>query len=324
MTRVLVTGGAGFVGSAIVHRLVRDGHDVAVLDNFFRGRRENLEGLDVVLEHGSVTDRWCLDRVAQDCDVIVHAACRPITCSLATPTDDVTTNVLGTTYVLDSAVRYKARVILLSSTSVHGDVGLASIDEGTAPGLTTVHTPYSASKLAGELMAAAFVRSYGLPVTTFRLSNVYGPRQWPDNPDTGIVARLIYAALTETPVTIHGDGEDIRDYTFVEDVADLVASALRGPTGTYLVGTGVGTSTTYLVALVATLLRSALILDEKPPRPTDTVRRRVVAAEQTCITFGWAPHTALPDGLKETAAWMKRAIESRDRRDLIRRLEDQL
>ncbi|TMQ72688.1 MAG: NAD-dependent epimerase/dehydratase family protein, partial [Candidatus Eisenbacteria bacterium] len=211
--RVLVTGGAGFVGNNLVRRLLREGARVTVLDDLFTGRRENLPESGFTFVEGSVCDPAMVEHLVADHEVVFHAAARNIVVSTRNPREDFETNIGGTLNVLLAArATNTQRVIYTSSTSVYGNPRYLPVNEDDHLSLLT---PYAVSKLSGEHYCMAFYESYGLPTTAVRYSNIYGPGQDPSNPYCGVVAKFAEALFAHRPPVIHGDGNQTRDFTYI-------------------------------------------------------------------------------------------------------------
>ncbi|WP_045877701.1 NAD-dependent epimerase/dehydratase family protein [Pseudofrankia sp. DC12] len=221
--KVVVTGGAGFLGSHLTRELLVAGCDVVVVDDLSTGAVSNLSGLPVKLIVGSVTNRALLEEAASGADSIVHLAARPsVERSLLDPMATHDVNVTGTLTVLDVAQRAEAHVIVTSSAAVYGDAGpLPCRDDGpVAP-----RSPYAASKLAAEAYALGFQASCGLPVLVARLFTVFGPFQSVGHAYTAVIPAFIDAALAGRPLTVHGDGRQTRDVGYVEPIAAMLADA---------------------------------------------------------------------------------------------------
>ena len=204
--RVVVTGGAGFVGSRIVARLVDSGADVRVVDDFSTGARGNLPSDAAHLEivDGSVTDFDVVREALEGADIVVHAAARNIMVSTKDPHEDFAVNIGGTLNVLLAARDVRPdRVVYTSSCSIYGNPRYLPINEEEPVNLLS---PYSVSKFAGEGYCHSFYESYGVPAAVVRYSNVFGPGQTPENPYCGVVAKFFQSAMDGTPLRIHGDG----------------------------------------------------------------------------------------------------------------------
>ena len=303
---VLLTGGAGFVGSRILRGLQAAGARVTVLDDFSTGDERLLGPGELRLVRGSVTDLETLREAAQGARWIVHAAARNIIASTANPYDDCETNVRGTLNVLMVAREVKpVRTLYCSSASVYGNPVHLPIDEEV--GVSTL-SPYSVSKLAGENYTRAFYESFDLPTTALRYSNVFGPHQSPLNPYCGVVARFVAAALEGRPLTIHGDGEQTRDFTYVDDVVDVTLRALTSPRGEGLVfnvATGIETSVRRLAELVIAATGSGSAIEGVDRRDIDNIRRRVLSIERARRILRWTPSITLVEGLRRTVEWVR-------------------
>jgi len=303
--RILVTGGAGFVGSAVTRRLVDAGARVTVLDDLFTGMADDVP-TGATLVQGSVTDAALVNELVAEHSLILHLAARNIIASTANPLDDYATNIGGTLNVLMAARASKVdRVVYSSSASVYGNPRSIPINEDDP--LWTL-SPYAVSKLGGENYCTAFAESYGLRVTTVRYSNVYGPGQRPDNPYCGVVSKFLVEAHAGRPITIHGDGEQTRDYTYIDDAVEatlLAAVHPRAEGEVFNVGTGIETSVNRLAASIGEALEVDVDLLHVDRRDIDNIRRRVVNIEKIRRMLRWTPQWTLDRGLVETANWYK-------------------
>jgi UDP-glucose 4-epimerase len=301
--RVLVTGGAGFVGGAIVCRLVDAGAKVTVLDDLFTGQAETIP-TQAQFVHGSVTDRALVGKLVANASLVFHAAARNIIASTANPRDDFETNIGGTLNVLLAARESQPdRVVYTSSTSVYGNPRSIPINEDD---LLMPLTPYAVSKLSGEHYCLAFYESYGLPVGVVRYSNIYGPGQRPDNPYCGVVSKFLMSCDQGQPLTVHGDGEQTRDFTFIDDAVDatlLAATHPRAEGDVFNVGTGIETSVNRLAQLIGTSMGRPVAVRHIDRRDIDNIRRRVVNIEKMRRMLRWAPQVTLENGLEATARW---------------------
>jgi UDP-glucose 4-epimerase len=303
--RILVTGGAGFVGSAVTRRLVDAGARVTVLDDLFTGKADAIPtGASFI--QGSVTDVPLVNELVGDHSLILHLAARNIIASTANPLDDYATNIGGTLNILMAARASKVdRVVYSSSASVYGNPRTIPINEDDP--LWTL-SPYAVSKLGGENYCTAFSESYGLRVATVRYSNVYGPGQRPDNPYAGVVSKFLVEAHAGRPITIHGDGEQTRDYTYIDDAVEATLAAAVHPRAegeVFNVGTGIETSVNRLAASIGEALGVEIDLRHVDRRDIDNIRRRVVNIEKIRRMLRWTPQWTLDRGLVETANWYK-------------------
>jgi UDP-glucose 4-epimerase len=303
--RILVTGGAGFVGSAVTRRLVDAGARVTVLDDLFTGKADAIP-TGATLVQGSVTDSDLVKELVSDHSLVLHLAARNIIASTANPLDDYATNIGGTLNVLLAAQASKVdRVVYTSSASVYGNPRSIPINEDDS--IWTL-SPYAVSKLGGENYCTAFAESYGLRVTTVRYSNVYGPGQRPDNPYSGVVSKFMVDAHAGRPVSVHGDGEQTRDYTYIDDAVDATLTAAVHPRAegeVFNVGTGIETSVNRLAEAIGEALGVDIDIQHIDRRDIDNIRRRVVNIEKIRRMLRWTPQWTLERGLAETANWYK-------------------
>jgi UDP-glucose 4-epimerase len=303
--RILVTGGAGFVGSAVTRRLVDAGARVTVLDDLFTGKADDVP-TGATLIRGSVTDADLVKELVADSSLVLHLAARNIIASTANPLDDYATNIGGTLNVLMAARASKIdRLVYSSSASVYGNPRSIPINEDDP--LWTL-SPYAVSKLGGENYCTAFAESYGLRVATVRYSNVYGPGQRPDNPYAGVVSKFIVQANLGEAITVHGDGEQTRDYTFIDDAVEATLAAAIHPRAegeVFNVGTGIETSVNTLAATVGRAMGANVEIKHVDRRDIDNIRRRVVNIEKIRRMLRWTPQWTLERGLFATAEWFR-------------------
>lgn len=299
--RAVVTGGAGFVGSNIVVRLLELGAEVIVVDDFFTGTRNALACHDppqVAVIEGCVTDYDLMYRVCRGADVVFHAAARNIIVSTDNPVEDFAVNAGGTFNVLLAARDAEvSSVVYCSSCSVYGNQELIPIRE-TDP--VSLLSPYAASKHCGEAYCQAFRETYGLPTTVVRYSNVYGPGQRPENPYCGVVSRFLDESLNGRPMRIYGGGEQTRDYTYVSDIVSatlLAAAATTG--GPYNVATEIETSVNELAAMIGGEVEHVGL------RSIDNVSRRALCNKKIRRELGWVPTTTLAEGLALTREFLQ-------------------
>lgn len=223
--KVLVTGGAGFIGSNLVRELVRGGHSVSVLDDLSTGLESNLDGLSVEFVKGSITDQEVVEEASNGASVIVHLAARgSVPRSLQNPLATHHVNATGTVNVLEAARANNSHVIFSSSSSVYG-VNMTSPKSEAIP-ISPV-SPYAASKASAEVYASAYERSFGLSVLVFRFFNVFGPGQRPDHDYAAVVPAWVSQALRGDTLVVNGDGSIIRDFTYVGDVVQVLMNAIE-------------------------------------------------------------------------------------------------
>ncbi|MGZ6295364.1 MAG: NAD-dependent epimerase/dehydratase family protein [Candidatus Limnocylindrales bacterium] len=303
--RVLVTGGAGFVGGALAQRLVEASARVTVLDDLFTGQRSTVPPEATFVE-GSVTDDALVRELVADAAVVFHLAARNIIASTKNPLDDYATNIGGTLNVLMAARDTRPeRVVYSSSTSIYGNPRSIPINEDDG---IVLLSPYAVSKLAGEHYCLAFYESYGVSVACVRYSNVYGPGQRPDNPYCGVVAKFLSAATEGRTLTVHGDGGQTRDFTYIDDAVDatlLAAVQPRADGDVFNVGTGIETSVNALAEAIGLALERPIALEHIDRRDIDNIRRRVVNIEKARRMLRWSPQVTLDEGLRRTVAWFR-------------------
>jgi len=306
--RVLVTGGAGFIGANLVRRLLREGARVTVLDDLFTGRIENLPRKGFEFVKGSVCEPAIVEKLVAEAEVIFHAAARNIVVSTRNPREDFETNIGGTLNMLLAARATNGRVkrlVYTSSTSVYGNPRYLPINEDDHLSLLT---PYAVSKLGGENYCQAFFESYGVPTTAVRYSNVFGPGQDPSNPYCGVVAKFIELLFAGQAPVIHGDGNQTRDFTYIDDAVEatvLAAQSDRALGEVFNVGTGVETRVNELAAILSRIVGSTLEPQHTNRRDIDNIRRRVVNIEKTRRTLRWVPSVTLEAGLANTVKWQR-------------------
>jgi UDP-glucose 4-epimerase len=304
--RVLITGGAGFIGSNLARAALAEGHEVVVLDDLSTGYAGNLDGLAVRFHEGSVNDRDVLDAALEDVDAVVHlAALGSVPRSILDPAATHHVNATGTLSVLEGARRADVRhVVMSSSSSVYGlNPALPKSEREWVRPLS----PYAVSKLAGEQYVLAYQQSFGLETLAFRFFNVYGPRQMPGHAYAAVVPVFLDAMLRGRPVPVHGDGLQSRDFTYVGTVCGVLLDAVtRRVSHPEPVNLAFGTNTT-VAALVAELeLVSGLAGDvvHQPSRPGD-VRASQADNRVLVALFPSVEPVPLRDGLTETLAWFK-------------------
>ena len=308
--RVLVTGGAGFVGGALVRRLVDAGARVTVLDDLFTGRPDVVAS-SAQLVIGSVEDEKLVRELVSDASVVFHFAARNIIASTKDPRNDFATNIGGTLNVLLAVRDSKIdRLVYTGTTSIYGNPRSIPINEDDH---VVPLSPYAVSKMSGENYCMAFYESYGTPVSVVRYSNVYGIGQRPDNPYCGVISKFFDAAQDSRPMLIHGDGEQTRDYTYIDDAVDatmLAAIRARAEGESFNIGTGIETSVNRLADLVRQAVGHDVAVEHVDRRDIDNIRRRVVNIEKARRMLRWAPQVTLADGLATTAHWIDTSLSS--------------
>lgn len=304
--RAAVTGGAGFIGSHLVDHLVQLGHDVAVLDNFSSGRRDNLaQSLGHIrLIEGDVRDEEAVRQALHGCRVVFHlAAVVSVPQSVEDPvtTHDVT--VGGSVRVLTAARELGVeRVIMASSSAVYGENEITPKTESLAASPTS---PYGAAKLAMEGFGQAFAASYGLHVTSLRYFNVYGARQDPSSQYAAVVPRFIDALLSGSRPVIYGDGSQTRDFIHVDDVVRANLRAASSPAGAgevFNIAGGSPHTVLGLCNLLCAITGSAAAPVFEEPRPGDILHSHADIGRASTI-LGFQPRVDLQEGLTRTVEW---------------------
>ena len=225
MARIAVTGGAGFIGSNLVRRLIPEGYEVIVIDDFTTGLKSNLEGLDCRISEASLVDEVAMDEATIGCDWIIHLGARgSVPRSIRNPQATFEVNTLGTLNILNVARKHGSRVIFSSSSSVYGrNLELPKREESWMAPLT----PYAASKLSGEALVQSYSESFGISAVIFRFFNIFGPWQRPDHDYAAVIPKWIWKALRDEQIQVFGDGNQSRDFTYVDTVIDVLISTLK-------------------------------------------------------------------------------------------------
>ena len=225
MSKVAVTGGAGFIGSNLTRRLISEGHDVVVVDDLSTGLISNVDQAETTFHQVSITDTKALHAALMDCQTIFHLAARgSVPRSIKNPVATHDVNATGTLNVLEAARESGAHVIFSSSSSVYGRNMQLPKDESMWLGPMT---PYAASKLAAEGYVQAYAAAYKVPTTLLRFFNVFGPRQRPDHEYAAVLPKWIWLAIQGQPIDVYGDGTASRDFTYVDTVLDIAMTAMK-------------------------------------------------------------------------------------------------
>ncbi len=310
--RYLVTGGAGFIGSNTVDELVQRGHSVVVLDDFSAGKEDNLAEVrsKITLVKGSITDLEAVRRACQEADFVLHLAARTsVPRSVKDPLETNRINVDGTLNVLVAARDAKVkRVVFAASSSAYGDTPTLPKSETMQP---LPISPYGVTKLAGELYARAFGRCYGFENVSLRYFNVFGPRQDPSSPYSGVLSKFIAAFLEDGQPVVFGDGEQSRDFTYVENVVQANLLACEAPNASgkvFNVGTGGRSTLNETLRLLAKISGKKIEAKYDPPRDGDILHSQADIALAREI-LGYKPTVDFEEGLQRTFEWYRAAHE---------------
>lgn len=314
MAIYLVTGGAGFIGSHLVERLVRQGATVRVVDNLSTGRRENLADVWDKIQwiQGDVSDEALMRKASEGVDCIFHqAALASVPRSLEAPLETHAACATGTLTVLEAARRAGVRrVVYAASSSAYGNRPSSPKRESDLP---EPISPYGSAKLAGEYYCQAFTASLGLETVALRYFNVFGPRQDPDSPYSAVIPIFITAMLRGRRPVIYGDGRQSRDFVYVENVveANLLAAHSPAAVGRVLnIGAGRATDLLTLLAALNRLLHLHVEPEFAPPRPGD-VRESLADITLAQTLLGYQPRVDFEEGLRRSIAYYRQLIAGR-------------
>jgi UDP-N-acetylglucosamine/UDP-N-acetyl-alpha-D-glucosaminouronate 4-epimerase len=313
MAHFLVTGGGGFIGSNLAHALAARGEQVRVVDNFATGRMENLAELvdagRVELIRGDICDADVCARAVAGVDYVLHQAAIPsVPRSMEDPVGSDLVNVHGTVVLLDAARRAKVkRVVFAGSSSAYGE---------KAPGEPKVETmppdplsPYAVAKLACEHYLRVFYTGFGLETVTLRYFNVFGPRQDPKSQYAAVIPNFVTAALAGRPATIFGDGEQSRDFCFVENAieANLLACTAPGAPGEiFNIACGAATSLLEVVDVIASIVGKKIPPRHDPPRAGD-IKHSLADIAKARRVLGYTGAISFQDGIERTVAWYRKS-----------------
>ncbi len=311
MALYLVTGGAGFIGSSIAETLLAKGERVRILDDFSTGRRSNLESLkgEVEVVEGSIVDPEIVNRVMKGVEVVFHEAAIPsVARSVDEPQASMLANVQGTTVVLDAARHAKVRrLIFAASSSAYGDTPTLPKVETMMPAPLS---PYAVAKLTCEQLLTVFSSLYGIETLSLRYFNVFGPRQDPNSQYAAVIPNFIKAAMAKTRPTVFGDGEQTRDFCFIDNTVAanlLAAESKKKLTGQVVnIACGERISLNQLLQYIGEEAGHKLEAIYEPGRPGD-VRDSLASIEAARELIGYDPKVKVREGLKKTYAAFKAA-----------------
>ena len=306
MARVLITGGAGFIGSNLAHALVARGDSVAVLDNFTTGRRANLAALagQIDLFEGDIRDRALLAQAMHDADFVLHQAALPsVARSVEDPEASHDVNVNGTLFVLQAARACGVkRVVMAASSSAYGETPVLPKVETMPP---QPISPYGATKLFGEMYCQVWTRCYGLECVALRYFNVFGPRQSPENEYTAVIPRFVTWMQQGQQATVFGDGGQTRDFCYIDNVVEANLKALVAPAApgnVYNIACGERISLLDLVAEINLALGTALPPLFLPARAGD-IRDSLADIGAAQRDLGYVGEVGFAEGLRRAISW---------------------
>jgi len=308
--RYLVTGGAGFIGSNTVDELVRRGHGVVVLDDLSSGKEENLADVrtKITFMKGSITDVETVQKAMHQAQYVIHLAARTsVPRSVKDPIDTNRINVEGTLNVLVAARDNRVkRVVFAASSSAYGETPTLPKKESMQP---LPISPYGVSKYVGELYAQAFGRCYGLENVCLRYFNIFGPRQDPDSPYSGVLSRFTNAFLQDEPPVVFGDGEQSRDFTYVDNAVQANVLACEAPAASgyvFNIGTGDRYTLNETLEIHRRLSGKRVQAKYEPPREGD-IRDSQADITAARDVLGYDPAVRFEEGLEKTYEWYREA-----------------
>lgn len=311
--RFLVTGGAGFVGSHLVELLLNQDHEVRVLDDLSSGHKHNLSSVIDQIEfiEGSILDQKKIEQASQAVDGIFHlAAVVSVPVSIERPEFAHEVNLTGTLNILEAARRANCPVVFSSSAAVYGNPSRTPVEETDA---TQPISPYGVQKLAAEFYGACYQTLFQIPFVALRYFNIYGPRQDPSSPYSGVITAFAARALNGQPLTINGDGLHTRDFVYVNDVAQANWLAMQTaiqtertsvPIPPMNIGTGIETTLTHLANSIVTACGSSSVISYGPERAGD-IRLSLASCNRAKKLIGFQASVGLEEGLRSTVSHFK-------------------
>jgi UDP-glucose 4-epimerase len=310
--RALVTGGAGFIGSYLAERLIRDGNEVVVVDNLSTGRPENIAGLrnkpGFEFVKGDILDAALIEKLTQKCDAVFHlAAAVGVQLIADNPVGTIETNIAGTQVVLEAANKFKCKILLASTSEVYGkneQVPFREEDDIVLGSTSMPRWAYACSKAVDEFLGFAFYQEYGLKVVIGRFFNTIGPRQ------TGrygmVVPRFVESALKNKPIQIHGTGKQTRCFCYVDDLADAIVRLMESDKAmgkAFNIGSDEEITIEQLADKIIEITGSSsqkefISYEAAYGRPIEDMMRRVPCLDLIKNTIGWRPTTDLPEAIR--------------------------
>ncbi|MDK2836721.1 MAG: UDP-N-acetylglucosamine/UDP-N-acetylgalactosamine 4-epimerase [Thermosediminibacterales bacterium] len=312
METYVITGGAGFIGSHIAERLVKEGHRVRIIDNFSRGKAENIQKImnDIELYKGDINDTDLLKRVFRGADYVIHhAACVSAPQSFECPEHYIQTNITGTLQVLKAALEAGVkRVVYAASSSAYGDNPNLPLREDEVP---QPLSPYAVTKLSGEQLCKVFWYNFKLETIALRYFNVFGPRQDPNDFYSAVIPKFISAALAGEKITVFGDGEQTRDFVYIDNVVE--ANLLACHVGIDAVGevfniaSGCQVRIKDLIYELQEVTGRQIEVEHKPPRPGD-IKHSLADISKAARMLNYVPKVSWKEGLLLTVEWYRNLL----------------
>lgn len=311
MALYLVTGGAGFIGSHTVEELVRRGESVRVLDDLSTGKKENLSSVftEIDFRQADIRDLDAVRPLFEGVDYVIHfAAASSVLRSIQEPVATTEVNLMGTLHVLVAARdAHVKRMVMACTGAIYGENPVLPRVETQIPDPLS---PYAIVKLAGEYFGLVFNRLFGLEFVSLRYFNIFGPRQNPLSPYSGVLSKFVRAYLTGTTPAIHGTGEQSRDFTYVANVVDATMRACHAPQApgkVINVGTGRGTTLNSAIEILNQILGVRVIPQHDPPRVGDFMHSTAdITVARTVL--GYEPLVSFEEGLRRTVEWMRATL----------------
>ena len=309
---ILVTGGAGFIGSHVCEKLAQLGEEVVIVDSLINSTLDNVSG---ILSHGRAcfyrvdvrfVDELCKVFKESSVDTVVHlAALTDVDESVREPSKYFDFNVNGTLSVLEACrLSDVGKVILASSAAVYGDAGETAVNESLRP---KPMSPYATTKICGEALVETYSRLYGFKFSILRFFNVYGPRMFRSG-YSGVIGEFIKRLFAREPLAIYGDGEQVRDFIYVEDAADAILKAIETPLNdVFNIASGKPTSINELARLLMDVAGIKCEVKYEAPKPGD-IRFSLADISKAVEKLGWSPKTDLRVGLAFTVDWYRREV----------------
>lgn len=305
--KVLVTGGAGFIGSHVTTRLAEQGYDVTVLDSFVTGRRDNISDLDIDIVEGDIRDKSLLKDLLPEIDGIFHLAAHVGNVnSVENPFTDANVNINGTLQLLEGAKEHDvSKFVYTSSAAIFGEVAYTPVDESHP---VNPESPYGVAKLSGEKYARGYGRIYNIDVVALRYFNVYGKNQYYDEYGN-VIPIWTHRLLNDEPLIVYGDGTQTRDFVNVRDVAssNLLAYESDVDDEVYNIGTGEPTQIRQLAEILRDTADQGTEIVHKPPREGE-VKHSTAEITKAQEELGYEPSVSLQEGLTEYVDWMERNV----------------